>query len=80
MHYTYYIESWHDPPQRIKNQKKEHEMTEETKELTELAAAVGVYQEETRARKIAEWVYDASTVFAGIATFYLVLMMVAMWS
>ncbi|MHD0241459.1 hypothetical protein ACQZF5_05165 [Corynebacterium diphtheriae] len=60
--------------------KKEHEMSEETKELTELAAAVGVYQEETRARKIAEWVYDASTVFAGIATFYLVLMMVAMWS
>lgn len=55
-------------------------MTEETKELTELAAAVGVYQEETRARKIAEWVYDASTVFAGIATFYIALMMVAMWS
>lgn len=55
-------------------------MSEETKDLTELAAAVGVYQEETRARKIDEWVYDASTVFAGIATFYLVLMMVAMWS
>ncbi|WP_179148795.1 hypothetical protein [Corynebacterium diphtheriae] len=55
-------------------------MSEEIKELTELAVAVGVYREETRARKIAEWVYDASTVFAGIATFYLVLMMVAMWS
>ncbi|CAB0634881.1 hypothetical protein CIP107566_00511 [Corynebacterium diphtheriae] len=55
-------------------------MTEETKDLTELAVAVGVYREETRARKIAEWVYDASAVFAGIATFYLVLMMVAMWS
>lgn len=59
---------------------KEHEMTrEEEKDLTALAVAVDVYEEE-RLRKIAEWAYNASAVFVGVAAFYLVLMMVAMWS
>ncbi|BAM26705.1 hypothetical protein [Corynebacterium ulcerans] len=52
---------------------------EEEKDLTALAVAVDVYEEE-RLRKIAEWAYNASAVFVGVAAFYLVLMMVAMWS